>query len=71
MVMKKDDLIKVMQIAISLLDKGEANKANGVLKIALKVTQYFLHFCKKFCCQELPKIFQSGLMLAVQITALK
>ena len=37
--MKKDDLIKVMQIAISLLDKGEANKANGVLKIAL--TQEF------------------------------
>lgn len=33
--MKKDDLIRVMQIAISLLDKGEANKANGVLKIAL------------------------------------
>ena len=33
--MKKNDLIAVMQIAISLLDKGEVNKANGVLKIAL------------------------------------
>ena len=37
--MIKNDLIAVMQIAISLLDKGEANKANGVLKIAL--TQEF------------------------------
>jgi len=29
------DLIVVMQMAISLLDKGEAKKANGVLKRAL------------------------------------
>ena len=29
------DLIVVMQTAISLLDKGEASKANGVLKRAL------------------------------------
>jgi hypothetical protein len=33
--MSKDDLVKVMQIAISLLDKGDASKANGVLKIGL------------------------------------
>ena len=33
--MKKDDLVKIMQIAISLLDKGKADKANGVLKIGL------------------------------------
>jgi hypothetical protein len=38
-VMSKDDLVKVMQIAISLLDKGDASKANGVLKIGL--TGYF------------------------------
>ena len=37
--MSKDDLVKVMQIAISLLDKGDASKANGVLKIGL--TGYF------------------------------
>jgi len=31
----ENDLIVVMQMAISLLDKGEAKKANGVLKRAL------------------------------------
>ena len=31
----KEDLIVVMQMAIQLLDKGEAKKANGVLKRAL------------------------------------
>ena len=34
-VMSKNDLVAVMQMAVSLLDKGEAKKANGVLKIAL------------------------------------
>lgn len=33
--MSKNDLVAVMQMAISLLDQGEAEKANGVLKIAL------------------------------------
>ena len=33
--MSNNDLIGVMQIAVSLLDKGEANKAKGVLEIAL------------------------------------
>ena len=33
--MSKNDLVAVMQKAVSLLDKGEAKKANGVLKRAL------------------------------------
>lgn len=33
--MSKDDLVKIMEIAVSLLDKGDASKANGVLKIGL------------------------------------
>ena len=33
--MSKNYLVVVMQKAVSLLDKGEAKKANGVLKTAL------------------------------------
>jgi hypothetical protein len=33
--MSKNDLVAVMQMAVSLLDKGHYGKANGVLKIAL------------------------------------
>ena len=35
----KNDLVVLMQMAIQLLDKGEANTANGVLKRGL--TRYF------------------------------
>jgi len=35
----KNDLVVLMQMAIQLLDKGEAKKANGVLKRGL--TRYF------------------------------
>ena len=35
----KNDLVVLMQMAIQLLDKGEAAKANGVLKRGL--TRYF------------------------------
>jgi len=35
----ENDLIVLMQMAIQLLDKGETNKANGVLKRGL--TRYF------------------------------
>ena len=31
-----------------------------LFKIATKVTKYLGYFCKKYCCQELSKVAQSG-----------
>jgi len=34
--MNKNDLIKVMKIALELLEKGNCDKAEGVLRITIK-----------------------------------